>query len=81
MIDDEVFQNKQVTEDLIMGFLERSPYFWTDRRIVREFEIHYRKPFKDPRSLRKIYTSIAGLLNTGKIIYDEDTGYTVAENG
>ena len=81
MFDNEIFQNEQVTDDLIMGFLERSPYFWTDRRIVREIEIHYRKPFKDPRSLRKIYTSIAGLLNTGKIIYDDETGYRTAKNG
>jgi len=76
-----MFEDEQVTDDLTLKFVEECRYFYcSDSYIAKEFRIHYGKAFRDARSLRKIYTSIAGLLNTGKIIYDDETGYRVAEN-
>jgi len=76
-----MFDDEQITDDLTVKFVEAHPIFCSDHSIVREFDMHYRRAFRDSGDLIKIYTSIARLLNAGKIAWTEDTGYKVAENG
>jgi len=85
----EMADNEQIADDLTLKLVDAYPlrfakdshYCCTKLRIVREFEIHYHKLFTTQQSLRKILTSIQRLLNTGKIVWDEEIGYKVAKNG
>jgi len=81
MFDDKFFDDEQITDDLTVKFVEAHPIYCSDHSIVREFDMHYHRAFRDSGDLIKIYTSIARLLNTGKITYDNETGYRTAENG
>ena len=80
MFDDGFFDDEQITDDLTVKFVESHPIFCADHSIVREFDMHYHRAFRDSGDLIKIYTSIARLLNAGKIVRTDDTGYKVAEN-
>jgi len=76
-----MFDDEQVTDDLTMQFLKGYPYFFcAGFRIVAAFETHYSKSIDDEQSLRKIYDSLKRLLDDGKIVWTEETGYKVAEN-
>ena len=81
MFDDGFFDDEQITDDLTVKFVEAHPYFCEDRSIVREFDMYYHRAFRDSGDLIRIYTSIARLLNAGKIVRTEESGYKVATNG
>ena len=80
MFDDGFFDDEQITDDLTVKFVEAHPIFCADHSIVRDFDMHYHRAFRDSGDLIKIYTSIARLLNAGKIVRTEESGYKVAEN-
>jgi len=76
-----MFEDEQVTDDLTMQFVEQYPYFCcAGFRIVAAFETHYSKSIDDEQSLRKIYDSLKRLLDDGKIVWTDETGYKVARN-
>jgi len=76
-----MFDDEKITDDLTMKFVESYPYFCcAGFRIVAAFETHYSKSIEDEQSLRKIYDSLSRLLNDGKIVWTDETGYKVAEN-
>ena len=81
MFDDGFFDDEQITDDLTVKFVESHPIFCADHSIVRDFDMHYHRAFRDSGDLIKIYTSIARLLNGGTISWTKETGYRVATNG
>ena len=81
MFDNGFFDDEQVTDDLTIKFVKGHPIFCADHSIVRDFDMYYHRAFRDSGDLIKIYTSIARLLNAGKIVRTEETGYKVAKNG
>ena len=81
MFDDKFFDDEQITDDLTVKFVEAHPIYCSDHSIVREFDMHYHRAFRDSGDLIKIYTSIARLLNGGTISWTKETGYRVATNG
>ena len=77
-----MFDNEKITDDLTMQFVEQYPYFCcAGFRIVASFETHYSKSIDDEQSLRKIYDSLKRLLDDGKIVWTDETGYRTAKNG